>query len=75
MAGGLAGSVVVLVIKYIVEHYDFEIVYFGIANVIANGLIMLRWVFSIFQRVVSLVLGLGTETDCYYLCIVQLCYG
>ena len=45
MAGGLAGSVVVLIIKYIVEHYDFELVYFGIANVVANGLIMLRWVF------------------------------
>jgi len=41
MAGGLAGSVAVLVLKYIVEQYEFETMYFGIANVIANSLIML----------------------------------
>lgn len=50
MAGGLAGSVTVLVIKYIVPEYPFETMYFGVANVVANGLIMLRWVvFSYFQ--------------------------
>jgi len=42
MAGGLAGSVAVLVLKYIVEKYEFETMYFGIANVVANSLIMLR---------------------------------
>ncbi|MCJ1455366.1 hypothetical protein MMC28_005721 [Mycoblastus sanguinarius] len=41
MAGGLAGSVAVLVLKYIVPEYPFPTLYFGVANVIANGLIML----------------------------------
>ncbi|KAF8427429.1 hypothetical protein EV426DRAFT_529714 [Tirmania nivea] len=41
MAGGLAGSVAVLVLKYIVKEYEFETMYFGIANVVANSLIML----------------------------------
>lgn len=41
MAGGLAGSVAVLVLKYVVEKYEFETMYFGIANVVANSLIML----------------------------------
>ncbi|KAI9839354.1 MAG: hypothetical protein M1837_002121 [Sclerophora amabilis] len=41
MAGGLAGSVTVLVLKYVVPEYAFPALYFGIANVIANGLIML----------------------------------
>ncbi|KAI9832495.1 MAG: hypothetical protein M1819_004284 [Sarea resinae] len=41
MAGGLAGSVTVLVLKYVVPNYPFPTLYFGIANVIANGLIML----------------------------------
>ena len=42
MAGGLAGSVTVLVIKYIVPQYEFPTMYFGVANVVANSLIMLR---------------------------------
>jgi len=41
MAGGLAGSVTVLVLKYVVHGYPFPTLYFGIANVVANGLIML----------------------------------
>ncbi|MCJ1406404.1 hypothetical protein MMC19_000469 [Ptychographa xylographoides] len=41
MAGGLAGSVAVLVLKYVVPEYPFPTLYFGIANVITNGLIML----------------------------------
>ncbi|KAI9683111.1 MAG: hypothetical protein M1829_005902 [Trizodia sp. TS-e1964] len=41
MAGGLAGSVTVLVLKYVVPKYLFPTLYFGIANVVANGLIML----------------------------------
>ncbi|KAL7275163.1 Vacuolar protein sorting-associated protein 68 [Rhizina undulata] len=44
MAGGLAGSVTVLVLKYIVPQYPFSTLYFGIANVIANSLIMLSCV-------------------------------
>jgi len=39
MAGGLAGSVTVLVLKYILSYYP-EYHYFGIANVIQNAGIM-----------------------------------
>ena len=41
MAGGLAGSVVVMVLKYLFMNYVFKTMYMGIANVVANGLIML----------------------------------
>ncbi|KAI9718926.1 MAG: hypothetical protein M1812_003810 [Candelaria pacifica] len=41
MAGGLAGSVTVLVLKYVVPEYGFPTLYFGVANVVANALIML----------------------------------
>ena len=34
----------VLVLKYIVPNYGFPTLYLGVANVIANGLIMLRYV-------------------------------
>ncbi|KAF3924980.1 hypothetical protein AA313_de0201116 [Arthrobotrys entomopaga] len=44
MAGGLAGSVCVLVLKYVVNDYPFPTLYFGIANVVANSLIMLSTV-------------------------------
>ena len=41
MAGGLAGSVVVMVLKYLFMDYSLQTIYMGIANVVANGLIML----------------------------------
>ncbi|KAF2755623.1 UPF0220 domain protein [Pseudovirgaria hyperparasitica] len=41
MAGGLAGSVSVMVLKYVIHEYPLQTLWFGIANVIANGLIML----------------------------------
>jgi hypothetical protein len=41
MAGGLAGSVVVMVLKYLFMDYALKTMYMGIANVVANGLIML----------------------------------
>ncbi|KLJ07792.1 hypothetical protein EMPG_16735 [Blastomyces silverae] len=41
LAGGLAGSVTVLVLKYVIKDYPLKTVYFGIANVIANALIMM----------------------------------
>ena len=44
MAGGLAGSVTVLVLKYVVPGAIFPTLWFGVANVVANGLIMLRYV-------------------------------
>ncbi|KAI9802032.1 MAG: hypothetical protein M1825_003088 [Sarcosagium campestre] len=50
MAGGLAGSVTVLILKYVVPGYPFPTLYFGVANVIANALIMLSsfvlWIFQ-----------------------------
>jgi hypothetical protein len=41
LAGGLAGSVTVLVLKYVVPAVSTQILYFGVANVLANALIML----------------------------------
>lgn len=42
MAGGLAGAVTVLVLKYVVPGHGFPVLGFGIANVVCNGLVMLR---------------------------------
>lgn len=41
MAGGLAGSVTVMVLKYLFKDYSLQTMYMGIANVVANGLVML----------------------------------
>ncbi|KAF9732101.1 hypothetical protein PMIN06_002653 [Paraphaeosphaeria minitans] len=41
LAGGLAGSVVVLVLKYIVADYVWPTIWMGVGNVVANGLVML----------------------------------
>ncbi|CAG7929482.1 unnamed protein product [Penicillium olsonii] len=41
LAGGLAGSVTVMVLKYLIKDYPITTLYFGIANVVANGLVML----------------------------------
>ena len=43
MAGGLAGSVTVLVLKYVVPGYQFPTLGFGVSNVVANALIMFRY--------------------------------
>lgn len=32
----------VMVLKYLIKQYPLQTLYFGIANVVANGLIMLR---------------------------------
>jgi len=42
LAGGLAGSVVVLTLKYVVTKYPWPIAWMGIGNVVANALVMLR---------------------------------
>lgn len=44
MAGGLAGSVTVLVLKYVVPGDVFPGLWMGVANPVANALIMLRYV-------------------------------
>jgi len=41
LAGGLAGSITVMVLKYAVNDYSFQTMYMGVANVIANGLVMM----------------------------------
>jgi hypothetical protein len=42
LAGGLAGSVTVLVLKYLVHSVVFPTLWFGVANVLANALVMTR---------------------------------
>ncbi|KAL1981306.1 hypothetical protein VTN96DRAFT_2799 [Rasamsonia emersonii] len=44
LAGGLAGSVTVMVLKYVIKNYPLPTLYFGIANVVANSLVMLSTV-------------------------------
>jgi hypothetical protein len=34
----------VMVLKYLIKEYPLQTLYFGIANVVANGLVMLRFV-------------------------------
>jgi len=43
MAGGLAGSVTVLVLKYLLPGYPFPTLGFGVSNVVGNALVMLRY--------------------------------
>ena len=40
MAGGLAGSVTVLVLKYVVKDVGWPVLWLGVGNLIANGLVM-----------------------------------
>jgi len=42
LAGGMAGGVTVLVLKYVVPQAQWPALYMGVANLIANGLVMLR---------------------------------
>lgn len=42
LAGGMAGGVTVLVLKYIVPEAVWPTLYMGVANVLSNGLVMLR---------------------------------
>ena len=44
MAGGLAGGVCVMVLKYVVNESVWPSMWMGVANVIANALVMLRYV-------------------------------
>lgn len=36
-----------MVLKYLIKQYPLQTLYFGIANVVANGLVMLRYVLRI----------------------------
>lgn len=44
LAGGLAGSVVVMVMKFVVIGHTWPTLWLGVGNVVANALIMLRCV-------------------------------
>ena len=44
MAGGLAGGVCVMVLKYVVNDASWPALWMGVANVVANALVMLRYV-------------------------------
>lgn len=53
MAGGLAGGVTVMVLKYVVPGAEWPAMWFGVGNVIANGLVMLRYVTRRFPGVMG----------------------
>lgn len=44
LAGGLAGSIVILVLKYVVPQFAMPTLGMGIENVVANGSVMLSCV-------------------------------
>jgi len=44
IAGGLAGGVTVMVLKYVVQEASWPAMWFGVANLVANGLVMLSTV-------------------------------
>jgi Uncharacterised protein family (UPF0220) len=70
MAGGLAGSVTVMVLKYLVrdenegEGASFMTLWLGIANVVANALVMLRY-----------ALGLDMKMEVLTYATVRSCFG
>ncbi|ABN67068.2 predicted protein [Scheffersomyces stipitis CBS 6054] len=44
LAGGLAGSFMVLILKFLLKHYTFPTLGMGVSNIICNGCIMLSCV-------------------------------
>lgn len=44
LAGGMAGGVTVLVLKYVVADATWPAMWMGIANLVSNGAVMLRYV-------------------------------
>lgn len=45
LAGGLAGSIVILILKYVVPEFPMPTLGMGILNVVANGAVMLSCIF------------------------------
>jgi hypothetical protein len=43
MAGGLAGGISVMVLKYVTQGAQGNQLWFGVSNLVANGLVMLRY--------------------------------
>lgn len=44
LAGGMAGSVVVLILKFLMKHYTYPTLGMGVHNVVANACVMLSCV-------------------------------
>lgn len=42
LAGGMAGGITVMVMKYVVPGTHWPTIYMGIANLVANSMVMLR---------------------------------
>lgn len=42
MAGGLAGGITVMILKYVMNDVAWPTLWMGVSNVVANALIMLR---------------------------------
>ena len=63
MAGGLAGGVTVMVLKYIVPQYPFPTLWFGVANVIANVLVSLRYPIRPFRPEILLTMALALSSS------------
>lgn len=57
MAGGLAGGVCVMVLKYVVNEASWPALWMGVANVLANALVMLRYVDPVSWRRMEAELG------------------
>lgn len=55
-----------MILKYLVQGYPMPTLYFGVANVVANGMVMLRFAFALLF--LGLVWQMLTVT-------VPLCYG
>lgn len=45
LAGGLAGSFMVFILKYLMNHYTFPTLGMGVANIVCNGCVMLSCIF------------------------------
>jgi hypothetical protein len=58
-------SQTVMVLKYLVKDYPIQTLYFGIANVVANGLVMLRCVLS--------ETWFSSSEETFWLIVLQLC--
>ena len=52
-------------LKYIVPDYSFPTLYFGVANTIANGLIMLRYIAYWFHHHAHTMLLISTARWCF----------
>ena len=48
-----------MVLKYLIKDYPIQTLYFGIANVVANGLVMLRYI----QVLTTSLILMFTYTD------------